>query len=115
MAAKDSEIPPKDMTAVHRTDDYEYGRELLYHASEQMQRLLGISVDLANEAQHPRAIEVAKDTAVELASMAQKMMKHHEQQQKITGEKAVAKSVTNNNLNLKMSSKDLLELLRRDE
>lgn len=99
----------------HRNDDYTFGRELLYHSAEQLQEVLATAVALAQEAQHPRAIEVAKDTAAELASIAAKMMKHHEHQQKISGEAAKPKQITNNNLNVKMSSKELLELLRRDD
>lgn len=106
----DSEVPVVD----HRRDDYEFGRELLYHAAEQMQEVLNTAVALAIEAQNPRAIEVAKDSVETLAGLASKIMKHQEQKQKINGEAARA-PVTNNNLNVKMSSKDLLELLRKDE
>lgn len=98
-----------------RNDDYTYGRELLYSAAERMQDVLDLSIALAQEAQHPRAIEVAKDTAQALADISSKIMKHHEQQQKISGEVVKAKQVTNNNLNVKMSSKELLELLRKDD
>jgi hypothetical protein len=100
----------------HRNDDYEYGRELLYHAAEQLQELLGTAVTLAREAEHPRAIDVAKDTATTLADIAGKMMKHHEQTQKVAGE--VPEKTTpriNNNLNVKLSSKELLDLLSKDD
>lgn len=104
----------KETLLRHRNDDYEYGRELLYHSAEQLQVVLANAVALAQEAQHPRAIEVAKDAASTLADLAGKIMKHHEQQQKISGEVAKATSTTNNTLNVKMNTKELLDLLRKD-
>lgn len=104
----------KEVMLQHRNDDYEYGRELLYHSAEQLQLVLANAVALAQEAQHPRAIEVAKDAASTLADLAGKIMKHHEQQQKITGEVAKITNTTNNNLNVKMNTKELLDLLRKD-
>lgn len=98
----------------NRNDDYAYGRELLYSSAERLQDVLDLAIALAQESQHPRAIEVAKDTAVALSDVTTKIMKHHEQQQKISGETVKAKQVTNNTLNVKMNTKELLDLLRKD-
>lgn len=101
----------------HRSDDYEYGREVLYQASERLQDVLEAAVELARESEHPRAIEVAANTARDLADVAGKLMKHQMDVNKVNGENPSGnseKSVTNNNLNVKMNTKDLLDLLNKE-
>ncbi len=99
----------------HRNDDYEYAREVLYAASERLQDVLDSAVQLAQESEHPRAIEVASNTAQTLGNIAGQLMDHHIRTEKINkGASQNEKSVTNNNLNVKVNTKDLLELLGKE-
>lgn len=98
----------------NRNDDYEYARELLYSSAERLQDILDAAVNLAQESEHPRAVEVATNTATSLADVAGKMMDHHLRTEKLTNPKGDQKQVTNNNLNVKLNTSDLLELLNRE-
>lgn len=97
----------------NRKDDYEYARELLYSSAEKLQDILDSAVQLAQESEHPRAIEVATNTASSLADIAGKMMQHHVQTDRLNNPKG-EKSITHNNLNVKLNTSDLLELLNRE-
>ena len=99
----------------NRSDDYEYAREILYQSSEKIQDILEAAVNLARESEHPRAIEVATEAAKALRDTAAKMMDHHLRVERLNNPKGENKNVTNNNLNVKMNTKDLLEMLSRDE
>ena len=111
-------VETKDSVAklvTHRSDDYEYAREVLYAASERLQDVLDSAVQLAQESEHPRAIEVASNTAQTLGNIAGQLMDHHIRTEKIQkGATQNEKSVTNNNLNVKLNTKDLLELLGKE-
>ena len=99
---------------VNRNDDYDYAREVLYAASERLQDILDSAVQLAQESEHPRAIEVATNTATALSDVAGRMMDHHIKTEKLQNPKGESKAVTNNNLNIRMNTKDLLELLNQE-
>jgi predicted urease superfamily metal-dependent hydrolase len=98
----------------NRQDDYEYSRELMYAAAERLQDILDSAVQLAQESEHPRAIEVATNTAEALGNVAGKMMDHHIRLDKLNNPKGTNPPVTNNNVNVKLNTKDLLELLGRE-
>lgn len=98
----------------NRRDDYEYSRELLYQSAERLQDILESAVNLAQEAEHPRAIEVATNTASALADIAAKMMEHHMRTEKLNNPGGDKGQITNNSLNVKLTTKDLLELLNRE-
>lgn len=98
----------------NRKDDYEYSRELLYSSAERLQDILESAVVLAQESEHPRTMEVATNTATALADIAEKMMNHHQRLDKLNNPDGNKKEVTNNNLNLKLNTKDLLEMLTKD-
>lgn len=98
----------------NRADDYEYARELLYASAERLQDILDSAVTLAQESEHPRAVEVATNTAASLADVAGKMMDHHLRTEKLNNPKGEKNQVTNNNLNVKLNTSDLLELLNRE-
>lgn len=97
----------------NRKDDYTYSRELLYSSAERLQDVLDAAVQLAQESEHPRAIEVATGTATALSDIAQKMMEHQLRTEKLNNPKG-EKAVTTNNLNVKLNTKDLLELLGKE-
>lgn len=97
----------------NRKDDYEYSRELLYSAAERLQDILEAAVVLAQESEHPRTMEVATNTATALADISAKMMEHHQRTEKLNNPEG-AKQVTNQNLNVRLNTKDLLELLTKD-
>ena len=98
----------------NRKDDYEYSRELLYSSAERLQDILESAVVLAQESEHPRSMEVATNTATALADIAAKMMEHHQRLDKLNNPGGSKSEVTNNNLNVKLNTKDLLELLNKD-
>jgi len=108
----------KDMEKVlqNRRDDYEYARDVLYVASERLQDILENAVALASESEHPRAIEVATNTANSLADVAGKMMDHHIRAKKVNEEHAQAQEInkTTNNVNVNLKTSDLLDLLTKD-
>ncbi len=97
----------------NRQDDYTYSRELLYASAERLQDILDAAVTLAQESEHPRAIEVATGTASALSDIAQKMMEHQLRTEKLSNPNK-EKVTTNNNLNVKLNTKDLLELLGKE-
>ena len=70
---------------------------------------------LAQESEHPRAIEVAANTANTLSDIAQKLMDHQLRTEKLNNPQGTNNNVTNNNLNVKLSTKDLLEMIKNDE
>jgi len=99
----------------NRKDDYAYGRELLYTSAERLQDILDSAVQMAQESEHPRAVEVAVQAANALADTAGKLMQHQVVTDKLNNPKGVeVKNATTNNLNVKLSTKDLLELLSRE-
>lgn len=97
----------------NRADDYEYARELLYSSAEKMQDVVEAAVNLAQESEHPRAIEVASNAVTALSNIAAAMMQHHVTTDRLNNPKG-EKQVTNNNLNVKLNTSDLLELLNRE-
>lgn len=97
----------------NRQDDYTYSRELLYASAERLQDILDSAVQLAQESEHPRAIEVATNTAATLSDIAQKMMEHQLRTEKLNNPNQ-EKTSTTNNLNVKLNTKDLLELLGKE-
>lgn len=100
----------------NRADDYEYARELLYASAERLQDILDSAVTLAQESEHPRAIEVATNTANALGDIAGKMMEHHLRTEKVNnpGGSNQPTASTTNNLNVSLKTSDLLELLTKD-
>ena len=100
---------------VNRSDDYAYGRDLLYSAAERLQDVLESAVDLARENEHPRAIEVATNTATALSDIAKKLMTHQQDIEKLTNPSGNNPQTVNQNLNVKLSTKDLLDLIKSEE
>lgn len=100
----------------NRKDDYQYGRELLYSAAERLQDVLEAAVQMAQESEHPRAVEVAVQAANALADTAGKLMQHQVTTDRLNNPQGSkeSKQVTNNNLNVKLSTKDLLEIMSRE-
>ena len=98
----------------NRQDDYEYSREIMYQSAERLQDILDSAVTLAQESEHPRAIEVATNTATALGDVAAKMMDHHIRLDKLNNPNGDKKEVVNNNVNVKLNTKDLLELLSKE-
>jgi len=97
----------------NRQDDYDYSRDVLYTSSERLQDILDIAIELAQESSHPRAIEVATNAASSLADIASKMMEHHLKTERLNNPNK-EKSTVNNNLNVKLNTSDLLELLNKE-
>jgi hypothetical protein len=99
----------------NREDDYEYSRENLYHVAERLNDILDTAIETAQESGHPRAIEVATNTASALADLSKKMMDHHIQTEKLNNPNGSKTERVTNNLNLKLNTTDLLKMLKEDD
>jgi len=101
----------------NRSDDYDYGREAIYYAAERLTEILDIAVDNAQETGHPRAIEVATNTANSLAGAGASLIDHQLKTKKLNNEsetKDNSPAVTHNNLNVSLKTSDLLDMLTKD-
>jgi len=99
----------------HRKDDYAYTRDVLYMAIEHQMDIVESAKQLAQESEHPRAIEVASNAVSQLTDMAGKLMEHQIKTDRLnnpTGQKQTAN--TTNNLNVHLKTSDLLELLNKE-
>ena len=100
------------LTKQHTNDDYEYTRDVVYRATEKCMDLLDGATDLAREAEHPRAYEVAAGVSSTLVGNVEKLVALQEKMQKLNGVENSGPNTVNNNLNVKMTTKELLELVK---
>ena len=100
------------LTKQHTDDDYIYTRDVVYQAVEKCMDLLDGASDLAREAEHPRAYEVAAGVSSTLVANVEKLVILQEKMQKLNGVENTGSGTVNNNLNVKMTTKELLELVK---
>ncbi|MCG7944897.1 MAG: hypothetical protein N0C84_00975 [Candidatus Thiodiazotropha taylori] len=99
----------------NRNDDYAYGREVLYASAERLQDVMEMALEIASESSHPRAIEVATNTATALSDIAKKLMAHQQDIEKLNNPAGSNPQTLNQNVNVKLSTKDLLEMIKSEE
>lgn len=94
-------------------DDYDHARNNLRTLLLNGQTALQTALSVAQQSEHPRAIEVVGNLMKQLADINQQLLDLHQQKQKLDGPKESAKKeVTNNNVIFTGSTADLNKLLK---
>lgn len=94
-------------------DDYDHARNNLRTLLLNGQTALQTALAVAQQSEHPRAIEVVGNLMKQLADINQQLLDLHQQKQKLDGPKESAKKeVTNNNVIFTGSTADLNKLLK---
>lgn len=77
-------------------DDYDHARNNLRELLLNGQSALKTALSVAQQSEHPRAIEVVGNLMKQLADINQQLLDLHQQKQKLDAPKEAAKKVTNN-------------------
>ena len=94
-------------------DDYDHARNNLRLLLLDGQAALQTALSVAQQSEHPRAIEVVGNLMKQLADINQQLLDLHQQKQKLDGPKETSKKeVTNNNVIFTGSTADLNKLLK---
>ena len=94
-------------------DDYDHARANLRELLLNGQTALQTALAVAQQSEHPRAIEVVGNLMKRLADINQQLLDLHQQKQKLDGPKETSKKeVTNNNVIFTGSTADLNKLLK---
>ena len=94
-------------------DDYDHARNNLRLLLLDGQAALQTALSVAQQSEHPRAIEVVGNLMKQLADINQQLLDLHQQKQKLDGPKESSKKeVTNNNVIFTGSTADLNKLLK---
>ena len=95
-------------------DDYDHARNNLRLLLLDGQAALQTALAVAQQSEHPRAIEVVGNLMKQLADINQQLLDLHQQKQKLDAPKEGGKSkeVTNNNVIFTGSTADLNKLLK---
>jgi hypothetical protein len=94
-------------------DDYDIARNNLRELLLNGQTALQTALAVAQQSEHPRAIEVVGNLMKQLADINQQLLDLHQQKQKLDGpkESGPKKEVTNNNVIFTGSTADLNKML----
>jgi hypothetical protein len=94
-------------------DDYDHARENLRKLLIDGQTALSTALSVAQQSEHPRAIEVVGNLMKQLADINQQLLDLHQQKQKLDAPKDGAKKeVTNNNAIFVGSTAELNKMLK---
>ena len=95
-------------------DDYDHARNNLRELLLNGQSALTTALSVAQQSEHPRAIEVVGNLMKQLADINQQLLDLHQQKQKLDGPKeSTKKEVTNNNAIFVGSTADLSKMLSK--
>ena len=95
-------------------DDYDHARNNLRLLLLDGQSALQTALAVAQQSEHPRAIEVVGNLMKQLADINQQLLDLHQQKQKLDGPKEGSKKeVTNNNAIFVGSTADLSKMLSK--
>lgn len=96
-------------------DDYDHARNNLRLLLLDGQAALQTALAVAQQSEHPRAIEVVGNLMKQLADINQQLLDLHQQKQKLDGPKdsGPKKEVTNNNVIFTGSTADLNKMLNK--
>lgn len=95
-------------------DDYDHARNNLRELLLNGQNALTTALSVAQQSEHPRAIEVVGNLMKQLADINQQLLDLHQQKQKLDGPKEGSKKeVTNNNAIFVGSTADLSKMLSK--
>ena len=93
-------------------DDYDHARNNLRELLLNGQQALTTALSVAQQSEHPRAIEVVGNLMKQLADINQQLLDLHQQKQKLDGPKEGSKKeVTNNNAIFVGSTAELSKML----
>ena len=107
---KDGEVISESSSKVE--DDYEHARNNLRKILVDGQTALTTALSVAQQSEHPRAIEVVGNLMKQLADINQQLLDLHQQKQKLDAPKEGAKKeVTNNNAIFVGSTAELNKLI----
>mgnify|MGYP003343306408 CR=1 FL=1 len=109
---KDGEIIPASSSKIE--DDYDHARNNLRSLLLDGQAALQTALSVAQQSEHPRAIEVVGNLMKQMADINQQLLDLHQQKQKLDGPKETGRSkeVTNNNVIFTGSTADLNKMLK---
>jgi ABC-type proline/glycine betaine transport system substrate-binding protein len=94
-------------------DDYDHARGNLRKLLLDGQAALQTALSVAQQSEHPRAIEVVGNLMKQLADINQQLLDIHQQKQKLDGPKETARrEVTNNNVIFTGSTAELNKLIK---
>ena len=95
-------------------DDYDHARNNLRKLLTDGQSALQTAISVAQQSEHPRAIEVVGNLMKQLADINQQLLDLHQQKQKLDGPKEGSKKeVTNNNAIFVGSTAELSKMLTK--
>ena len=95
-------------------DDYDHARSNLRDLLINGQTALQTALSVAQQSEHPRAIEVVGNLMKQLADINQQLLDLHQQKQKLDGPKEGSKKeVTNNNAIFVGSTAELSKMLTK--
>lgn len=115
---KPTEVITADGEIINETtnkieDDYDHARENLRKLLTDGQTALATALSVAQQSEHPRAIEVVGNLMKQLADINQQLLDLHQQKQKLDAPKDGArKEVTNNNAIFVGSTAELNKMLK---
>ena len=92
-------------------NDYDHARENLRKLLTDGQTALQTALSVAQQSEHPRAIEVVGNLMKQLADINQQLLDLHQQKQKLDGPKVAEKNVTNNSIFVG-STQDLAKMIQ---
>jgi hypothetical protein len=95
-------------------EDYAYIRAMLKDATESLSNITQGAMDVAEESSHPRAYEVAANSAKHMAETAEKLMDLHAKTKALdeVQQAQVNEVKTQNNIFMSGSTADLLKALK---
>ena len=95
-------------------DDYDHARENLRKLLLDGQKALQTALAVAEQSEHPRAIEVVGNLMKQLADINQQLLDLHQQKKKLDDPgKDVSKQVTNNNAIFVGSTTELNKMIKK--
>ena len=102
-------IPPNEKIE----NDYDHARNNLRQLLQDGQSALTTAISVAQQSEHPRAIEVVGNLMKQLADINQQLLDLHQQKQKLDSPKEGSKKeVTNNSVIFTGSTSDLNKLIK---
>lgn len=118
-------MPPSDVEVINKPalnvthsekieDDYDHARENLRKLLLDGQSALQTALSVAQQSEHPRAIEVVGNLMKQLADINQQLLDLHQQKKKLDDPgKDSSKQVTNNNAIFVGSTTELNKMIKK--
>jgi hypothetical protein len=104
-------LPTTPNTALQQEDDFELARTTLRGLIGKNDAVITSLVELANNAEHPRAYEVVGQLVKTQSEVAKDLMNLHKQKKEITGEQSPQSIKQQNNIVFAGSTSDLMKMI----